>query len=227
VNSGVLSTTGNLVFHGEGTGEFAAYAADSGRKLWSIQTGSAINAVPVSFRLKGDQYVIVPVGWGTGFRLFAPAAMMVTSQSKYGPSRLFAFRLGATQTFPAPHNPVPAVPPPPPQAYAKEAVKRSEELADSHGCTGCHSPRFDGAGRWVENGGVPDLRYMSPDAHRDWYAIVLGGSHRTQGMMPFGVAIKFPAISALSTSEADDLHAYAIDRAWATYDEQQHVRAAH
>ena len=31
-NSAILSTAGNLVFQGEGTGEFAAYSADGGRK---------------------------------------------------------------------------------------------------------------------------------------------------------------------------------------------------
>ena len=67
------------------------------------------------------------------------------------------------------------------------------------------------------NGGVPDLRYMPPEAHRDWYAIVLGGSHRQQGMMPFGVPSKVPAMPALSPAEADDIHAYVIDRAWAAY----------
>src|SRR6266403_1151277 len=33
-NGGVLSTAGNLVFQGQGSGEFAAYAADSGKQLW-------------------------------------------------------------------------------------------------------------------------------------------------------------------------------------------------
>ncbi len=224
VNSGVLSTAGNLVFQGQGTGEFAAYAADSGVKLWSIETGSAINAVPVTFRLRGEQYVIVPVGWGSGFRLFAPSSMMVTSESRYGPTRLLAFKLGAANAFPFPHIAIPEVPPPPPQTYSKDAVQRGAQLADSHNCTGCHSPRLDGSGRWVLNGGVPDLRYMPPDAHRDWYAIVLGGSHRAQGMMPFGVPAAVPAMPALSISEADDIHAYVIDRAWAAYEEQQRTR---
>jgi quinohemoprotein ethanol dehydrogenase len=226
VNSGVLSTAGNLVFQGQGTGEFAAYAADSGEKLWSIQTGSAINAVPVTFRFQDDQYVIVPVGWGSGFRLFAPSSMMVTPESKYGPSRLLAFKLGATNAFPFPHIPTPEVPRPPAQTFSRNAVKRGEELADSHNCTGCHSPRLDGSGRWIVDGGVPDLRYMPPDAHRDWHAIVLGGSHRTQGMMPFGVPTAVPSMPALSASEADDIHAYVIDRAWAAYDEQQRERKA-
>src|SRR6266852_1693858 len=57
-NGGVLSTAGKLVFQGQGTGEFAAYAADSGKKVWSIKTGSAIESIPVTFSVKGEQYVI-------------------------------------------------------------------------------------------------------------------------------------------------------------------------
>ena len=224
VNSGVLSTGGNLVFQGQGSGEFSAYAADSGRKLWSLQTGSAINAVPVTFRVNGDQYIVVPVGWGSGFRLFAAASMMVTPQSKYGPARLLAFKLGAQLPFPVPHEAIPEVPRPPAQTYSMDSVRRGELLVDSHGCTGCHSPRLDGSGRWSVDGGVPDLRYMPPDAHRDWRAIVLGGSHRAQGMMPFGLPMAIPAIPALTVAEADDIHAYVIDRGWAAYREQQGPR---
>src|SRR5579863_618336 len=83
-NGGVLSTAGNLVFQGQGNGEFAAYAADSGKKVWSIQTGSAIDSIPVTFNVKGEQYVLTPVGWGSGSRLFAPAWTMATPQSKRG-----------------------------------------------------------------------------------------------------------------------------------------------
>src|SRR6266436_3797250 len=95
-NGGVLSTAGNLVFQGQGTGEFAAFAADSGKQVWSIKTGSAIESVPVTFSVKGEQYVITPVGWGSGSRLFAPARTMATPESKRGPARLYAFKLGAT-----------------------------------------------------------------------------------------------------------------------------------
>lgn len=221
INSGVLSTGGNLVFQGQGTGEFAAYAADTGRKLWSVDTGSAVNAVPITFRAGGQQYVVVPVGWGGAFRLWSPSTMMVTPTSKYGPSRLLAFRLGGQQPFPRPHIEIPAVPRPPENTFSPEQIKRGELLADSHNCTDCHSPKFDGAGRWAVNGGVPDLRYMPPEAHREWNAIVLGGSHRQQGMMPFGVPSKVPAMPALTVSEAQDIHAYVIDRAWAAY-KQQH-----
>jgi len=223
INGGALSTAGNLVFHGQGTGEFAAYAADTGKKLWSAQTGSAVNAVPVTYARNGQQYVIVPVGWGGAFRLWSPSTMMVTATSKYGPSRLLAFRLDGQQPFPLPKINVPLVPRPPEQTFSAEQVKRGETLADDHNCTDCHSPGFDGAGRWVLNGGIPDLRYMPPEAHRDWYAIVLGGSHRQQGMMAFGVPSQVPVMAALSTAEADDIHAYVIDRAWAAYRRQTAV----
>ena len=221
INSGVLSTAGNLVFQGQGTGEFAAYAADTGKKLWSAQTGSAVNAVPVTFKVNGEQYVIVPVGWGGAFRLWSPSTMMVTPTSKYGPSRLVAFKLGGRQPFPLPAIQVPEVPHPPAQTYTAEQVKQGAALADDHGCTDCHSPKFDGAGRWAVNGGIPDLRYMPPEAHRDWYAIVLGGSHQQQGMMPFGTSSTALRVTGLTPAEADAIHAYVIDRAQAAYELQR------
>jgi mono/diheme cytochrome c family protein len=225
VNGGVLSTAGNLVFQGQGTGEFAAYAADSGNKLWSLKTGSAIDAVPVTYRAGGEQYVIVPIGWGSVFRLFATAAMTATAESKYGPARLLAFKLGATQPFPFPKVSIPEMPRPPAQTSSAEAVKRGELLAGEFGCTGCHSPRLDGSGRWVVDGGVPDLRYMPAEAHRDWYAIVLGGSHSSQGMLSFASARAIPPTRAMTQAEADDIHAYVIDRAWAAYNTQRDASA--
>jgi quinohemoprotein ethanol dehydrogenase len=225
VNGGVLSTAGNLVFQGEGTGEFTAYAANSGKKLWSLKTGSAIDSVPVTYRLGQEQYVIVPIGWGSVFRLFATATMTATPESKYGPARLLAFKLGATLPFPSPRVSVPEVPRPPAHTYSAEAVKRGELLAGEFGCTGCHSPRLDGSGRWVVDGGVPDLRYMPAEAHRDWYAIVLGGSHSNQGMLSFASARTIPPTPAMTQAEADDIHAYVIDRAWAAYNAQRDAPA--
>ena len=109
VNGGVLSTAGNLVFNGEATGEFAAYAADSGSKVWSIKTGSAIQATPVSFKANGDQYVVVPVGMGSGSRNFNRGSNLGTPESKRGPARLLAFKLGAKTPFPMPRVLVPDV----------------------------------------------------------------------------------------------------------------------
>ncbi len=211
VNSGVLSTAGNLVFQGQGTGEFDAYAADSGKKLWSVQTGSAIDAVPVTYRVRNEQYVLVPVGWGGMFRLWSAAGETSTRSSRYGPAQLLAFKLGGAG-FTPPAVQIPPVPRPPAQTYPPDAVTRGHQWADQFYCTGCHSSEFDGAGRWAVDGGVPDLRYMPPQAHEQWYAIVLGGSHRAQGMMPFA--------GKMTTAQADEIHAYVIDRAWAAYKAQ-------
>ena len=63
-NAGVLSTAGNLVFQGEAGGEFAAYTADTGRKLWSAYANTGIMAPPVTYEVDGEQYVTVVGGWG-------------------------------------------------------------------------------------------------------------------------------------------------------------------
>jgi outer membrane protein assembly factor BamB len=41
-NGGILTTAGNLVVQGNATGALAAYRADTGQKLWSMSTQSAV-----------------------------------------------------------------------------------------------------------------------------------------------------------------------------------------
>jgi alcohol dehydrogenase (cytochrome c) len=62
--SGMLATGGDLLFTGKETGEFIALDASSGKQLWQFQTGSGINAMPVTFTHKGRQYVTVLSGIG-------------------------------------------------------------------------------------------------------------------------------------------------------------------
>src|SRR3989475_9137718 len=226
VNGGVLSTAGNLVFQGQGTGEFAAYAADSGKKLWSVQTKSAIDSIPVTFSVNGEQYVITSVGWGSGSRLFAPARTMATPESKRGPVRLYAFKLGATTHFPYPKIVIPPVPKPPEQNVSEEIIRKGEKLYGTFVCDGCHSPGLDGSGAWVLDGAIPDLRYMPPDVHKDWYQIVLGGSHWSKGMPGFADPPKFAfPHEKMTVQDADAIHAYVIDGAWKAYKSEQ--AAAH
>lgn len=221
-NGGVLSTAGNLVFQPQGTGEFAAYTADGGQKVWSVQTGSASEGVPVSFAVKGEQYVVTAVGWGSGSRLFAPARTMATPESKRGPVRLLAFKLGGAVPFPTPKVAVPPVPEPPKLTADAATVKKGEALYRKFVCDGCHSPRLDGSGAWVEDGAVPDLRYAPPEVHRDWYAIVLGGSHWDKGMPGFADPPKFAFPHAkMTAADADALHAFVIDGAWKAYRGEQ------
>jgi alcohol dehydrogenase (cytochrome c) len=62
--SAMLATGGGLLFTGQETGEFIALDADSGKTLWQFQTGSGINAMPVTYTYKGQQYVTVLSGIG-------------------------------------------------------------------------------------------------------------------------------------------------------------------
>lgn len=221
-NGGVLSTAGNLVFQGQGTGEFAAYAADSGKQVWSIKTGSAIESIPVTFSVKGEQYVITPVGWGSGSRLFAPARTMVTSESARGPVRLLAFKLGTTEVYSVPPAVIPPVPEPPKLTASKETIHKGEVLYQKFVCDGCHSPDTDGSRAWVLDGAIPDLRYMPADVHKDWYGIVLGGSHWDKGMPGFADPPKFAFPDAkMTVQDADAIHAYVIAQSWKAYRGEQ------
>src|SRR3954452_18429687 len=58
----MLATDGGLVFTGKTTGEFIALDADTGQQLWQFQTGSGINAQPITFTHNGRQYVSVLSG---------------------------------------------------------------------------------------------------------------------------------------------------------------------
>ncbi|HEY0183229.1 MAG TPA: methanol/ethanol family PQQ-dependent dehydrogenase [Rhodopila sp.] len=69
--SGVLSTAGGVVFSGKLTGEFEAFDADSGKKLWQFRTGSGIEGQPVTWQQDGVQYVAVSSGIGGVYDLFS------------------------------------------------------------------------------------------------------------------------------------------------------------
>ncbi len=59
---GVMATGGNLVFAGEFDGNFNAFNATTGEKLWHFQMGSGVLASPVTYMVDGRQYVAVAAG---------------------------------------------------------------------------------------------------------------------------------------------------------------------
>ena len=59
---GVMTTAGNLVFAGEMTGDFDAFDAKTGKKLWHFGLGSGVNAPPISYSVNGKQYIAVEAG---------------------------------------------------------------------------------------------------------------------------------------------------------------------
>lgn len=216
VDGGVLSTAGGLVFQGQGTGEFSAYAADTGRKLWSVATGSAIQSIPVTYTIKDEQYLLLPVGFGSASRLFNANSVIGTPESKRGPARIYAFKLGGHEPFPYPRVTVPPVPKPPLQTVSADVISRGAQVVVNYGCDGCHGgPQLDGSGAWILNGAVPDLRYMPIDVHEQFAAIVLGGTHRQNGMPGFADG---KSKEQMTADEVNALHAYIIDLEWKAYD---------
>lgn len=62
---GALATAGDLVFYGEGNGLFRALHAKTGKLLWEYNCGAGANAMPVSYSVKGRQYVAMGCGGNT------------------------------------------------------------------------------------------------------------------------------------------------------------------
>jgi alcohol dehydrogenase (cytochrome c) len=61
--AGVMSTASGLVFAGDNDGNFNAFDAKTGKRLWSYRTGSRIyGAAATSYMLDGRQYVLIPSG---------------------------------------------------------------------------------------------------------------------------------------------------------------------
>jgi hypothetical protein len=62
------------------------------------------------------------------------------------------------------------------------------------------------------------LRYAPSQVHKDWYTIVMGGSHWDKGMPGLADPPKFafPTLR-MTVADADAIHAYVIDQAWKAY----------
>jgi alcohol dehydrogenase (cytochrome c) len=75
----IVSTKSGLVFTGDLKGYAKALDARSGAELWAYQTGSSINASPITYELDGTQYVAVLSGLGgdPGFYYSSPKGGML------------------------------------------------------------------------------------------------------------------------------------------------------
>ena len=61
--AGAMSTVSGLVFAGDQEGNFNAFEAKSGKRLWSYRMGSPIHGAAAStYMLDGRQYVVIPAG---------------------------------------------------------------------------------------------------------------------------------------------------------------------
>jgi alcohol dehydrogenase (cytochrome c)/quinohemoprotein ethanol dehydrogenase len=198
-NGGVVSTAGNLVFQGTSMGEFTAFRADNGQRLWSTQTHTGILAPPITYEANGEQYVVVEIGWGGAFGLAAGQLAHDAQADQGNIPRVLAFKLNGTDSMPA--GPPAANPPlTPPPDKASGAVVREGKLHYHTFCSMCH-------GDSAFSGGVlPDLRYsVALGDPNVWQAIVHDGVRSGNGMVSFS--------SQLSKEQIETIRAYVIHRA--------------
>ena len=192
-NGGVMATAGNLVFQGNAESDFVAYAADTGKQLWSVTTGSAITAAPSSYSLNGRQYVLIPVGAGGGIQFYYP--QMHATDNAHGPTRLLAFSLDGDVDLPVVATTPRTLPEQPAVNASAETIAYGEALYAGY-CKACHG--YKAVAR--AGGSVPDLRYASTETHQTWNGVVIGGARRVNGMPLF----------ELDVDEADAIRQYVL-----------------
>jgi quinohemoprotein ethanol dehydrogenase len=160
-NGGTLTTAGNLVFHGTAAGDFAAYRASDGERLWQAWLGTGILAAPISYRVDDVQYVSIMAGWGGGpVRRFR------------NPGRLYTFALGGEAGLPER--------PRQPEVAALHYTATQETLVRGAGLFRAYCGRCHGGGTTIA-----DLRY-SPEGVFDLYREILhDGILSNVGMRPF------------------------------------------
>jgi alcohol dehydrogenase (cytochrome c) len=88
----VLSTAADLVFTGDGEGNFFALDARDGKKLWSYQTGAGHRGSAISYSINGRQYIATPTGWQQSL-MGGSASSMFPGGSFRGGSTLIVFAL--------------------------------------------------------------------------------------------------------------------------------------
>ena len=149
-NGGVLATAGGLVFQGQSTGEFDAYSAENGDRLWSEPAQAPIIGAPITYLADGTQYVTVLVGMGTSPSMYGqttPSAISYRGQAR----RVLTFALDGKATLPTSPT-VTVSAPPDPTYHDMPSVALQGAILYAQHCLVCHS--FD----VVSGGGAPDLR---------------------------------------------------------------------
>lgn len=199
-SSGTLSTAGDLVFSGNHAGDFAAYDARTGTKLWSHATQARIVAAPATYEIDGEQYVAVLVG-ARGL----PGTQKRTSNVSANNSRLLVYKLGAAAALPtaevqlAQAGTIQRVLNPPLLTGTNEQVIDGQ-ASYARLCSGCHG------GGAVADKSIPDLRYSTTiNTLAAWNNVVIDGSRASKGMASFK--------NLLAPGESETIWHYVVSQA--------------
>jgi len=207
--SGTMTTAGDLVFTGSAQGDFSAYNARNGQKLWSTSANARVEAAASSYMIDGVQYVAVLVGSSM------PQGVVRTSTVSQNNSRLLVYKLGGTAKLPTTPvvtagttaSPTGPVLDPPLYAGTNEDFIFGERQYGEN-CSGCHG--LNGGG-----GSAPDLRYSRLLRDQAGFRAVVYGSRVNGGMPSFQ--------GRMQQTDVDSVFQYIIRRA---NDEKQVQQAA-
>ncbi len=190
---GLLTTAGNLLVQGTMNSTLAIYKADTGEKLWESPTTSVPVAGPITYSVRGTQYIAVNAGWNNAIVHGLNAGEKPFST---GPAKLVVFKLGAKGVQLPPAPPPESISPPPAAAQPADKVAAGAAVFAQF-CSACHGQNANGSG-------TRDLRFMKPDTHAAFNDIVLGGKYKDKGMVPF--------TGVLTPEQVDAVHSFVIAR---------------
>ncbi len=180
VGGGVLATAGGLVFQGTMDSRFSAYAAATGQRLWSFDTGAPVIAPPISYSVNGRQYVTVLSGSGGSLVLVGDAFKQFPVGYREQARRVLTFAIGGKARLP---RSVPFVlqPVSDPDFVSNHDAEQRGFAYYAQTCIMCHGRDVSALG-----GAAPDLRASPAILSGDtFHAIVREGALRQQGMPPF------------------------------------------
>jgi quinohemoprotein ethanol dehydrogenase len=202
-DGGVMSTAGNLVFQGRGSGGLWVYAADTGKVLKVLKTGSHIMAAPTTYAINGEQFVAVQVGYGGTGIAEGPIPPSSAAVRYENANRIIALKLGGGPV-PPPAARADAPFEKPPAQTAGAAAISAGEVKFVEECSRCHALGLNV---------TPDLRRLNAGLHAEFKDIVLKGALSAAGMERFD--------DILSEKDVENIHAYLIDQSWVAYRAQE------
>jgi len=179
-NGGTITTAGNLVFQGQIDRTLTAYAADTGKLLWSFAAGASVIAPPITYMAGGRQYVTVLSGMGTSGAAFGSLVTQFGIDYRSQARRVLTFALEGKARLP------PAAPAQQPRTiddpgYAPDTDKATRGLvAYARRCAVCHGVDA------IAAGAAPDLRVSTAAlSSASFSAIVRDGALVPRGMPRF------------------------------------------
>ena len=203
INSGLLHTSGGLVFQGMATGEIKAFDDATGKELWSRQAGGAMRAAPSTVMVDGEQYLIVATGNGAASATGNYVALYNSTPGSRTPPRLLAFRLGGKSGYPPLAKPEP-IPAPIVPRQSRELAATGDLLFEGYGCPACHGARGAASG-----GKAPNLNRRPPPTLELLKQVLQQGVLAANGM---------PKFTGIPDADVEAIFAYIVNEAWAAHD---------